>query len=144
MLSPKGAMGHFQFIPSTAKAYGLTDPGNLGQSADAAARMMRDLLSHYGGNLQAALAGYNWGSGNLDSNGMGRLPSETRTYIAKVMGAMPLGASARLGGGGTTVETNINQITINTKATDADGIAREMKGAITRNATLAQANSGVN
>lgn len=144
MLSPKGALGHFQFMPGTAKAYGLTDPSNLGQSADAAARMMRDLLRHYGGNLQSALAGYNWGAGKVDSNGMGRLPRETRAYIAKVMGALPVGASARMGGGGTTVETNINQITINTKATDADGIAREMKGAITRNATLAQANSGVN
>lgn len=37
-----GAAGHFQFMPGTAKRYGLTDPNNLEQSADAAARLAYD------------------------------------------------------------------------------------------------------
>ena len=38
MVSPKGAKGWFQFIDSTAKAYGLDDPMDLVKSADAAGR----------------------------------------------------------------------------------------------------------
>ena len=30
MLSPAGAQGHFQFMPATAKQYGLTDANDLG------------------------------------------------------------------------------------------------------------------
>lgn len=141
MLSPAGAMGHFQFMPDTAKAYGLKDPGDLNESAHAAARMFRDLLAHYGGNLQKALAGYNWGSGNLDKNGMGRLPSETSAYIARVMGGM----GPSMASGGTTFnETHIGSITVNTKATDANGIARELPGAISRQSMVAQSATGVN
>jgi hypothetical protein len=36
------ARGHFQFMPATARAYGLTDPNDLAASADAAARLARD------------------------------------------------------------------------------------------------------
>lgn len=84
MTSPVGAQGHFQFMPGTAKQYGLKNPNDLGESADAAARMYRDLLKKYGGDLPKALAGYNWGSGNVDKKGMGNLPAETRGYIAKI------------------------------------------------------------
>lgn len=37
-----GAAGHFQFMPGTAKQYGLSDPNDLRASADAAARLARD------------------------------------------------------------------------------------------------------
>ncbi|MGE8453466.1 MAG: transglycosylase SLT domain-containing protein, partial [Pseudomonadales bacterium] len=39
MNSPKGAMGHFQFMPDTAKQYGVANPYDLEQSASGAARM---------------------------------------------------------------------------------------------------------
>src|SRR6202043_2853583 len=60
-LSPKGALGPFQFMPGTAKQYGLSDPTNLHDSADAAARMMHDLMKKYKGNVERSLAAYNWG-----------------------------------------------------------------------------------
>lgn len=88
MLSPKGAQGHFQFMPATAKQYGLQNPGDLTQSATAAARMLSDLLGQAGGDLNKALAGYNWGIGNVQRKGMDAAPAETRNYIAKVMGNM--------------------------------------------------------
>lgn len=92
MTSPKGAQGHFQFMPGTAKQYGVTDPNDLTQSATGAARMYADLLKQTGGNLPAALAGYNWGMGNVQRKGLGAMPAETRGYIQKV--------TAQMGGGG--------------------------------------------
>ena len=88
MLSPKGAQGHFQFMPATAKQYGLQDPSDLTQSATAAARMLSDLMQQSGGDVQKALAGYNWGIGNVQRKGMDAAPAETRNYIAKVTGNM--------------------------------------------------------
>lgn len=88
MLSSKGAKGHFGFMDPTAAQYGLKDPSNLYQSADAAARMYRDLLRSNGGNLDKALAAYNWGQGNLEKKGMGAAPAETRDYISKVKAGM--------------------------------------------------------
>lgn len=88
MLSPAGAQGHFQFMPATAKQYGLTDANDLGQSATAAARMYADLLRQTGGDLEQALAGYNWGIGNVQRKGMQQMPAETRNYIQKVNAAM--------------------------------------------------------
>lgn len=140
MLSPKGAQGHFQFMPATAKAYGLNDPNNLGESAGAAARMFSDLLRQYGGNLQMALAAYNWGSGNLKKFGLARAPKETRDYIAKVMGSMQAGAGM---GGGRNTTVNIGSVQVVTQATDARGIARSIGRDLNRE-IVAQANSGVN
>jgi hypothetical protein len=88
MRSPKGAEGHFQFMPGTARQYGVADPGDLLQSATGAARMYADLLKQYGGDLPRALAGYNWGQGNMARKGFEAAPAETRNYIAKVTNAM--------------------------------------------------------
>jgi soluble lytic murein transglycosylase-like protein len=88
MLSPKGAQGHFGFMPATAQAYGLENPNDFAQSAEAAARMMADLLRQYDGNISMALAAYNWGSGNLAKYGLENAPKETRNYIADITGRM--------------------------------------------------------
>lgn len=86
MLSPKGARGHFQFMPGTAKQYGVTNPDDLAQSADGAARYMRNLLEKYDGDDRLALAAYNWGQGNLDKYGVTRAPKETRDYVQTISG----------------------------------------------------------
>ena len=88
-LSPAGALGEFQFMPSTAKAYGI-NPLDPEQSAEGAARMFADLGKQYKGNWNAAIAHYNGGTkaGNAVASG-GEAPSpETRNYIPKVVGAM--------------------------------------------------------
>jgi hypothetical protein len=145
MLSPAGAMGHFQFMPETAKTYGLKDPNDINQSANAAARMLHDLLNHYGGNMQAALAGYNWGMGNVDRKGMGNLPMETRGYISKVMGGMPIGARATAGASGAPVDNSIHieNVTLQTGATNAQALSNDLRAKAGRQTTVAQATSGL-
>lgn len=94
MRSPAGALGHFQFMPDTAKQYGLTNPDDLQQSATAAARMYSDLLKANHGDLNRALAAYNWGQGNLNRYGLNNAPDETAGYIKKVQSAMARAGSA--------------------------------------------------
>jgi hypothetical protein len=86
MLSPAGAQGHFQFMPRTAREYGVDDPNDLAQSAHGAATYMQRLLRKYGGDVSLALAAYNWGQGNLDRYGVGQAPAETRDYVKTITG----------------------------------------------------------
>lgn len=83
-VSPKGASGLFQFMPQTAQQYGI-DPRDPNQSAQAAATMMGQLTQKYYGNMPMALAGYNWGQGNVDRQGMQNAPPETQNYIQRIM-----------------------------------------------------------
>lgn len=139
--SKAGAMGDFQFMPDTAKAYGLRDPNDLAQSATAAAKMFRDLLKQYGGNLDMALAGYNWGSGNLARHGTaGFRPPETVGYINSIRNSM---RSNNGGGGTSTTDVKVGHVTINTQATDANGIAIAFGDAVMQHSFASQSNSGI-
>lgn len=80
MISAAGAKGHFGFMDKTAAAYGVTDPNNFDQAAEGSAKMWRDLLKQYNGDVRLAAAGYNWGSGNMGKYGLGATPKETRDY----------------------------------------------------------------
>jgi hypothetical protein len=86
-VSQKGARGAFQFMPSTAKAYGI-DPTDENQAAEGAAKFFADLNKQYKGDVPKMLAGYNWGSGNIAKHGLEKMPAETRNYITKVQSAM--------------------------------------------------------
>ncbi|WP_208457784.1 lytic transglycosylase domain-containing protein [Burkholderia sp. BCC0405] len=86
-VSRAGAAGLFQFMPSTAREYGINalDPA---QSANAAAKKLSGLLSRYHGNLTAALSAYNWGEGNLERKGLANAPAETRAYAPAILAHM--------------------------------------------------------
>ena len=71
-VSPKGARGPMQFMPDTAKRFGLKNPHDPQQSIDAAARYLRDLLRTFGGRLDLAIAAYNAGEGTVQSFRTGR------------------------------------------------------------------------
>lgn len=86
-VSPKGARGAFQFMPATAKQYGV-DVNDLTSSAKGAAKMYADLLNQNNGDLNKALAGYNWGQGNVQRKGLDAMPVETKQYIQKVTANM--------------------------------------------------------
>jgi soluble lytic murein transglycosylase-like protein len=71
-VSPKGARGPMQFMPETAKRFGVRNPHDPQQAIDAAARYLRDLLRKFGGRLDLALAAYNAGEGTVESFQTGR------------------------------------------------------------------------
>jgi soluble lytic murein transglycosylase-like protein len=61
-----------QFMPDTAKRFGVRNPHDPQQAIDAAARYLRDLLMKFGGRLDLALAAYNAGEGTVQSFQTGR------------------------------------------------------------------------
>lgn len=99
LVSPKGALGPYQFIPSTAKAYGLEDPMDETKSRATAGRMIGDLYKQFK-DLDLTLVAYNWGSGNLtdliklaktrDFDKLAPLlPSEARNYVHRFHAVLP-------------------------------------------------------
>jgi soluble lytic murein transglycosylase-like protein len=86
-ISPAGARGIAQFMPGTARAYGLRDPFDPAAAIQAQARLMRDLLRRFG-TVPLALAAYNAGAGAVA--GCGCIPAfaETRAYVARVLALM--------------------------------------------------------
>jgi len=102
--SPAGAAGLWQFIPSTARAYGLVvdrwvderlDPR---RSTEAAVRLLSDLYQRFG-SWELAMAAYNMGQGGLDraiqkfntndfwvlSRHEAGIPWETTLYVPKIL-----------------------------------------------------------
>ncbi len=71
-VSPKGAGGPMQFMPATARRYGLQNPHDPKAAIDAAAHYLRDLLTKFGGRLDLALAAYNAGEGTVESFQIGK------------------------------------------------------------------------
>jgi len=91
-VSPAGAVGIAQFLPSTAAGLGI-NPWDPIQALQGAAKMMASYASQYGGDYAKALAAYNAGSGtvqnavnNCGANWLNCLPGQTRNYIFKIMG----------------------------------------------------------
>jgi soluble lytic murein transglycosylase-like protein len=83
-VSHTGARGLMQLMPSTASGLGVKDSFDPEQNIMAGTRFLRELLDKYGGDLDATLAAYNWGPGNVDRNRGAFLPRETREYLVKV------------------------------------------------------------
>ena len=118
--SPRQARGLWQFIPETARQYGLLvsqgrdERTYIEASTRAAARYLRDLHTRFG-DWPLALAAYNAGERSVEAalargkattfwqlRGEGLLPQETRNYVPAVLAAVQL-----LGG-----EPNLNPVPI--------------------------------
>jgi len=114
-LSPKGARGLWQFMPDTARRYGLVVTASLDERLDpykstrAAARYLRDLHTQFG-NWPLALAAYNAGEDTVQRAvertathvfssiaRTGGLPLETRSYVPAVLNAVALIAGSEEG-----------------------------------------------
>lgn len=80
-ISPVGARGTMQFMPGTARQYGV-DVHSVASSADGAARYLRDLLKRYDNNIVKALTAYHSGEGNVNK---GRIGPIGRKYAPEVL-----------------------------------------------------------
>ncbi|MEE9912647.1 MAG: lytic transglycosylase domain-containing protein [Deltaproteobacteria bacterium] len=81
--SPRGAIGLMQLMPETARELGVQNAYDPRENVMGGTRYLKMLLSRYDGQVDLALAAYNWGMGNLEKSPH-RLPSETLGYIEKV------------------------------------------------------------
>lgn len=88
--SSAGAQGVMQFMPGTAKQYGI-NPNIPEEAIPAGAKHLFGLVNHYKGDEKLAAMAYNWGQGNVDKwlkNGADprKIPKETRNYVAGLGG----------------------------------------------------------
>jgi hypothetical protein len=82
-VSPAGALGIAQFMPATARSYGLRDPFDPMAAIDAQAHLVSDLLRLFH-SVPLALAAYNAGSGAVAACTC--IPyAETRAYVARIL-----------------------------------------------------------
>ena len=100
-VSPAGAVGMWQLLPSTGAMYGLSASAltHPGRATSAAARYLADLGAQFDGDWQLALAAYNCGPARVEGlvrrlqRRLGRtptfwdlyphLPAETRAYVPR-------------------------------------------------------------
>jgi membrane-bound lytic murein transglycosylase D len=129
--SSAGAAGPLQFMPVTARRYGLRPESGFDMRLDpvaatrASAAYLRALLARFGDDLSKALAAYNLGENKLASLQRGRdepsfwdaklsraIPTETRLYVPGVLAAAWIFAHAADYGLGVPFETGVTAITL--------------------------------
>ena len=103
--SPAGAQGIAQFMPGTARAYGLRNPFDPDEAIDAQAHHMRDLLRQFG-SVPLALAAYNAGPAPVLRCGCVPAIPETTAYVADILGLLN-GAGDALGAGARGLEVRL-------------------------------------
>ncbi len=83
-LSPKGAMGLMQLIPSTARRFGVADPFDPAENVRGGVSYLRHLLDMFGGDVPLSVAAYNAGENAvLRAEGIPRI-QETQAYVRRV------------------------------------------------------------
>ena len=94
-VSPAGALGIAQFMPTTAASRGLTDPFDPFASIRAQADLMAELIAEFG-SARLALAAYNAGPGAVAACSCVPSYPETIAYVARVL-SLAGGASGSIG-----------------------------------------------
>ncbi len=85
-ISPKGAMGLMQLMPTLAASYRLADPFDPEQNLETGLRHLRRLLVKY--DVRRALAAYNAGEGAVSRYGGVPPYRETQTYVQRIMASL--------------------------------------------------------
>lgn len=84
-VSPQGAVGLMQVMPSTGRSYGAFDLVEPRTNLDVGVRYLRSLLVEFDGDLERALAAYNAGPAAVERFDGVPPYRETRTYVARVL-----------------------------------------------------------
>ena len=87
-VSPKGALGLMQLMPATASQLSVTNPFDPPSNVNAGAKLLKQLLDRYKGDVSLALAAYNAGPENVDAaKGVPNFP-ETVNYVNSILGVL--------------------------------------------------------
>lgn len=94
-VSPKGAQGLMQLIPSTARRFGVADVFNAKDNIQGGVRYLRFLLEYYQNDYPKAIAAYNAGEGAVDKyHGIPPYP-ETQNYVYRVAKNLKIAREAK-------------------------------------------------
>jgi soluble lytic murein transglycosylase-like protein len=88
-VSPKGAQGLMQLMPAVASDFGVTDAFDARQNIEAGTRLLKQLLTKYGGDVSLALGAYNAGSARVDREGGIPPIPETINYVQDILSKVP-------------------------------------------------------
>jgi soluble lytic murein transglycosylase-like protein len=84
-LSPKGAQGLMQLVPSTARRFGVTNPWDVQQNIEGGVRYLKYLSGLFPNDLKLTIAAYNAGEGAVWKYGNAIPPyPETQSYVNRV------------------------------------------------------------
>ncbi|HEY0865883.1 MAG TPA: lytic transglycosylase domain-containing protein [Fimbriimonas sp.] len=83
-VSPAGAMGLMQLMPSVCSDYGVANPFDPGDNIRGGVALLANHLRRYGNDLKKTLAAYNAGPGRVSDGSWERI-AETRRYVPKVL-----------------------------------------------------------
>ena len=87
-VSPKGAEGLMQLMPATQAQLEVHDPYDTQESLSAGAKLLKQLLDRYHGDLSLALSAYNAGSTRVDRTfSVPEIP-ETKDYVSDILGRL--------------------------------------------------------
>ena len=92
-VSKAGAIGAYQWLPSSAKqaGYGVKafDPKDEKAARKATAQYLKNMQKHHGFTPEETLRAYNWGPGNVIKHKKGKrkdIPAEALNYPGKILG----------------------------------------------------------
>jgi soluble lytic murein transglycosylase-like protein len=87
-VSPKGAEGLMQLMPATQAQFEVRDPFDPQESLSAGAKLLKQLLDRYHGDLALALSAYNAGMTRVDrTSSVPEIP-ETKDYVTDILGRL--------------------------------------------------------
>ncbi len=87
-VSPAGAVGVMQLMPSTAAGLGVSNSYNPQENIMGGAKYLSQLLATFQGDVPLSLAAYNAGTGNVRKYGGIPPFQETQNYVQNVLGYM--------------------------------------------------------
>lgn len=88
-VSSKGARGLMQLMPATAQELGVKNALDPEENVNAGAKLLKQLLNKYNGDVRLALSAYNAGAGSVERAGGVPNIAETRNYLISILQKLP-------------------------------------------------------